>query len=210
MSHTSMLDRAHKTNSLVLEEMNLLDHTEVKKSWRINERHYGSLQGLCKKETAKIYGDEQIKKWRQSFDNPPPFVDYNDPEHPRFNELYSHLDEEQHKAMPKGESLKMVINRVAPYWNEEVVESLKSLKKSGNSTTLLYTAHEHVLRGMVKYLTGIDNEQVLSLRIPNAAPFIFEFDQNMKVLRNYYLDNEDVSVIDSIKVESKETAFMKQ
>ena len=86
------------------------------------------------------------------------------------------MDEEQHKAMPKGESLKMVINRVAPYWNEEVVESLKSLKKSGNSTTLLYTAHEHVLRGMVKYLTGIDNEQVLSLRIPNAAPFIFEFD----------------------------------
>jgi 2,3-bisphosphoglycerate-dependent phosphoglycerate mutase len=78
------------------------------------------------------------------------------------------------------------------------------LKKSGSSCTLLYTAHEHVLRGMVKYLTGIDNEQVLSLRIPNAAPFIFEFDSNMKMLRNYYLDNEDVSVVDSVKKESKD------
>ena len=112
--------------------------------------------------------------------------------------------------MPMGESLKMVINRVTPYWNEEVVKSLKQLKKSGSNCTLLYTAHEHVLRGMVKHLTGIDNQEVLGLRIPNAAPFIFEFDENMKMLRNYYLDNEDVSVIDSLKEESKETQFMKK
>lgn len=107
--------------------------------------------------------------------------------------------------MPKGESLKMVRERITPYWKEEVCKTLKNLKKDGKDGTVLYVAHEHVLRGMVQTLTGIDNQAILSLRIPNAAPFVFEFDENMEPLRNYYLGDESVGVTDSNKKESKET-----
>lgn len=110
--------------------------------------------------------------------------------------------------MPKGESLKMVIERVAPYWDVQVRKSLMALAQNKNSNnTLLYVAHEHVLRGMVKYLTGISNEKLLNLRIPNAAPFIFEFDKNLNPIRNYYMDDESTEVADSFKMESKETVF---
>ena len=110
--------------------------------------------------------------------------------------------------MPKGESLKMVRERITPYWKEEVCNTLKNLKKDGKDGTVLYVAHEHVLRGMVQTLTGIDNTEVLSLRIPNAAPFVFEFDENMEPIRNYYLgESENVSVTDSTKEESKETVL---
>jgi 2,3-bisphosphoglycerate-dependent phosphoglycerate mutase len=112
-----------------------------------------------------------------------------------------------HFQMPKGESLKMVRERITPYWEKEVYKTLKSLTEEGKPGTLLFVAHEHVLRGMVQTLTGIDNQQILSLRIPNAAPFIFEFDENMKPIRNYYLDNKSVPVTDSAKKESNETVL---
>ena len=151
-----------------------------------------------------------MKLWRQSYDNPPPFVNYNDKGmagHPRFDKLYESLAESEHKQMPRGESLKMVRERITPYWHEEVCKTLRNLKKQGKDGTVLYVAHEHVLRGMVQTLTGIDNTAILSLRIPNAAPFIFEFDENMQPIRNYYLDNENVSVTESTKKESKETVL---
>jgi 2,3-bisphosphoglycerate-dependent phosphoglycerate mutase len=109
--------------------------------------------------------------------------------------------------MPKGESLKMVRERITPYWKEEVCNTLKNLKIDGKDGTVLYVAHEHVLRGMVQTLTGIDNTAILSLRIPNAAPFVFEFDENMEPIRNYYLGDETVSVTESTKKESKATYF---
>lgn len=99
----------------------------------------------------------------------------------------------------------MVAQRITPYWEQQIVPHLKHL---GENRTLLFTAHQHVCRGLVKVLTGIDNEALLGLRIPNAAPFVFEFDRNMKPLRNYYADNEEVEVVDSNKIESKETLFM--
>lgn len=104
-----------------------------------------------------------------------------------------------------GESLEMLTQRVAPYWQEQIVPHLQSL---GPQKHMLLTAHQHVCRGLVKVLTGIDNETVMGLRIPNAAPFAFEFDKNMKPLRNYYVDNEDVEVVESEKIETKETLFM--
>ena len=104
--------------------------------------------------------------------------------------------------MPKGESLKMTRQRVEPYFQQEI---LKTLKELGKGKTLLFTAHEHVFRGMVQALTGIDNNQILSLRIPNAAPFVFEFDENQNPIKNYYVDNVDVPVTESTKKESKET-----
>ena len=104
--------------------------------------------------------------------------------------------------MPVGESLKMVRERVTPYWQEEILSTLKNI---GKGKSVLFTAHEHVFRGMVQYLTGIDNTAILSLRIPNAAPFVFEFDEHQNPIKNYYVDNKDVPVTESDKEESKET-----
>lgn len=109
-------------------------------------------------------------------------MNYNDKGmagHPRFDKLYESYAESEHQQMPRGESLKMVRERITPYWQEEVCNTLRNLTKQGKEGTVLYVAHEHVLRGMVQTLTGIDNTEVLSLRIPNAAPFVFEFDENM-------------------------------
>lgn len=125
--------------------MGLQNNTHVHKSWRINERHYGALQGLDKKEVANVYGQEQVKLWRQSYDNPPPMLSYNDKSHPRFDPMYSHMPLEDHAVMPCGESLELVRKRVEPYWHEQILPTLKGMK---GGSQVLFVAHEHVLRGM--------------------------------------------------------------
>ena len=125
--------------------------------------------------------------------------------HPRFDKLDAHLSDKERRTLPVGESLEMVAQRVTPYWQDQVIPHLQSL---GPHKTALLTAHQHVCRGLVQVLTGIDNEAVMGLRIPNAAPFVFEFNRDMKPLRNYYVDDQDTEVVESAKIESKETLFM--
>ena len=192
--YTSMLERATKTSDLILEEMGLSDQVEVNKHWKINERHYGSLQGSDKKEMAEVHGKEQVNLWRQSYDNPPPQIHYDHDFHPRFDPMYANFTEEEHKQMPQGESLKMVRQRVTPYWEEHIIPRIKAGK------SIMLVAHEHVLRGMVQTLTGMDNESIMKLRLPNAAPFVFEFkiseignDVDAK-LKNYYIQDEEKAV----------------
>lgn len=183
-----MLDRAIETTKIVLNEIGQ-DNEKIIKDWRLNERHYGKLQGKDKKMMVKEFGREKVDKWRQSFDEPPPFIDFEDAAHPRFDKLYDDVPDEDYKEMPCGESLKMVKERVEYFWKNEVLPTLHSVEP-GNS--ILFSAHKHVLRGLVQYLSELDNEQIPKLVIPNASPFIFEFDKNndMKMVRNYYLDDE--------------------
>ena len=140
-----MLDRAVETTDLILEEMGLDKSCHVHKSWRINERHYGSLQGFDKADTAVKFGKDQVKKWRQSYNNPPPQIEYDSPNHPRFDPMYAHLSEAEYKQMPKGESLELVRARVEPFWREQILPTMQHLKPG---TQVLFSAHEHVLRGM--------------------------------------------------------------
>lgn len=131
-------------------------------------------------------------------------IDYSDAVHPRFDKMYASLPEEDHKSMPKGESLEMVRERIEPYWNEQILPTLKTMK---GGSSILFSAHEHVLRGMVQFLAGLDNEQILSLRLPNGAPFVFEFEPSvvlktfdmpveLEPTSNYYIDDKTVSVYD--------------
>ena len=173
IAYTSFQKRAIKTLNLVLEEIDEL-HIPVVKSWRLNERHYGALQGLNKAETAKKYGDEQVHIWRRSFDVPPPALDDDDERNVKFDAKYKDLDP---KDMPKGESLKDTINRVIPFWESDISKSIKSGKN------VIIAAHGNSLRALIKYLLEIDNEKILDLNLPTGVPLIFEIDENLKITK---------------------------
>ncbi|EFM38126.1 phosphoglycerate mutase 1 family [[Eubacterium] yurii subsp. margaretiae ATCC 43715] len=173
IAYTSYQKRAIKTLNIVLEEIDEL-YIPVVKSWRLNERHYGALQGLNKSETAKKYGDEQVHIWRRSFDVPPPALDDDDERNVRFDAKYKDLDP---KDMPKGESLKDTINRVMPFWESDISKSIKSGKN------VIIAAHGNSLRALIKYLLEIDNEKILDLNLPTGVPLIFEIDENLKITK---------------------------
>ncbi|EJP24169.1 phosphoglycerate mutase 1 family [Peptostreptococcaceae bacterium AS15] len=173
IAYTSYQKRAIKTLNIVLEEIDEL-YIPVVKSWRLNERHYGALQGLNKAETAKKYGDEQVHIWRRSFDVPPPALDDDDERNVRFDAKYKDLDP---KDMPKGESLKDTINRVMPFWESDISKSIKSGKN------VIIAAHGNSLRALIKYLLEIDNERILDLNLPTGVPLIFEIDENLKITK---------------------------
>ena len=173
IAYTSFQKRAIKTLNLVLEEIDEL-HIPVVKSWRLNERHYGALQGLNKAETAKKYGDEQVHIWRRSFDVPPPALEDDDERNVRFDAKYKDLDP---KDMPKGESLKDTINRVMPFWESDISKSIKDGKN------VIIAAHGNSLRALIKYLLEIDNEKILDLNLPTGVPLIFEIDENLKITK---------------------------
>lgn len=197
VAYTSLLCRATDTTDILLDEMGLSDHTHVHKTWRLNERHYGHLQGKSKQKTVDEFGKEQVKLWRQSYDDPPPEIDYDHPDHPRFDELYKGLSEEDYKQMPVGESLKMVRQRVKSYWKEQIFPTLENM----GGKQILFSTHKHVLRAMVLYLAELDEKQIPKLIIPNASPFVFEFDksQDYKIVRNYYIDDETTTVFENQK-----------
>ena len=173
IAYTSYQKRAIKTLNFVLEEIDEL-YIPVVKSWRLNERHYGALQGLNKAETAKKYGDEQVHIWRRSFDVPPPALEDDDERNVRFDAKYKNLDP---KDMPKGESLKDTINRVMPFWESDISKSIKEGKN------VIIAAPGNSLRALIKYLLDIDNEKILDLNLPTGVPLIFEIDENLKITK---------------------------
>src|SRR3954447_16842960 len=177
VAYVSLLKRAVRTLWIALDEMDLM-WIPVHNSWRLNERHYGALQGLNKAETAAKFGDQQVLVWRRSYDIPPPALDPTDKRHPRGDRRYAGLRESE---LPLTESLKDTVSRFLPYWNETIAPAVKSGKR------VLIAAHGNSLRALVKYLDGLDEKQVIDLNIPTGWPLVYELDASLKPLRHYYL-----------------------
>jgi len=172
VAYTSYLKRAIKTLNYVLEELDEL-YIPIYKSWRLNERHYGALQGLNKAETAKKYGDDQVLIWRRSFDVAPPAIDKSSEYYPKSDRRYADLTDEE---APLGESLKDTIARVLPYWHSDISKSLKEGKN------VIVAAHGNSLRALIKYLLNILDEDILKLNLTTGKPLIFEIDENLNVV----------------------------
>jgi 2,3-bisphosphoglycerate-dependent phosphoglycerate mutase len=183
VAYTSVLKRAIRTLWFVLDEMDLM-WIPVHRSWRLNERHYGALQGLNKEKTAEQYGQEVVQQWRRSYDVRPPALGVTDPRHPHFDQRYAHLTVNE---LPSTESLKDAVHRVLPYWHEVIVPSLRQ----GNK--VLVSAHGNSLRGLVKYLDSIPDEQIAKLNIPTGFPLVYELDDDLRPRDHYYLgDAEEI------------------
>ena len=181
VAYTSVLTRAIKTLWLVLEEMDLM-WIPVHNSWRLNERHYGGLQGLNKAETAEKHGEEQVKIWRRSYDIPPPVLSLDDPRHPKNDPRYAGLKAED---LPSTESLKETVARFLPHWHETIAPMVKSGKR------VLIAAHGNSLRALVKYLDNISEQDIVGLNIPTGIPLVYELDDDLKPIRNYYLGDPE-------------------
>ncbi len=181
LAYTSVLKRAIQTLWIVLEEMSL-EWLPVINAWQLNERHYGALQGLNKAETAKEYGEAQVKIWRRSYDVPPPVLEWDDPRHPHFDPRYADLSKEQ---LPATESLKITLERVLPYWHSAIAPAIKAGER------LLIVAHGNSLRAMVKYLDNISDEEIPELNIPTGIPLVYELDADLKPVTHYYLADEE-------------------
>jgi 2,3-bisphosphoglycerate-dependent phosphoglycerate mutase len=184
LAFTSVLKRAMKTLNLALEEMDLL-WIPVVKNWRLNERHYGGLQGLNKAETAAQHGEEQVKIWRRSYDVPPPPLEITDPRHPANSLIYKELNS---KDIPATECLKDTVARFVPYWENTIAPEVKKGKK------VIIAAHGNSLRALVKYLDNISDKDILEVNIPTGMPLVYELDDQLKTIKSYYLgDPEEVA-----------------
>lgn len=180
-AYVSMLKRAIRTLWTALDAMDAL-HTPVHKSWRLNERHYGSLQGLNKAETAAQYGDEQVHIWRRSYDIAPAPLDWNDERHPRFDTRYAQLSPAQ---LPATECLKDTVARVVPLWESHIAPDIQAGKQ------VIVAAHGNSLRALIQHLKQLSPEAVLKLNIPTGQPLVFELDANLKPVRDYYLGDPE-------------------
>jgi 2,3-bisphosphoglycerate-dependent phosphoglycerate mutase len=178
--YTSYLRRAIRTLWIVEDLMDLM-WLPVRKSWRLNERHYGRLQGLNKAETAEKHGEKQVFVWRRSYDIPPPPLDPADPRHPSHDPKYAGLKPDE---IPAVESLKDVVARVLPYWHGDIAPSLKAGRR------VLVAAHGNSLRALVKYLDGISDQDIPELNIPTGVPLVYELDDDLRPLRHYYLGDQ--------------------
>ena len=178
--YTSVLKRAISTLYYLLHEMNLL-WLPVNKSWRLNERHYGALQGLNKKEMAAEFGEAQVQIWRRSYDVLPTLLTKSDPRYPKNDIMYKDLTEDE---TPIGESLKQTIDRVVIYWQSEILDKIKTGKK------VLIVAHGNSLRALIKHIENLSNEELIDLNIPTGVPLVYEFDEDIKVIKKYYLGDE--------------------
>jgi 2,3-bisphosphoglycerate-dependent phosphoglycerate mutase len=184
VAYTSVLRRAIQTLWTVLAEMNL-EWIPVTNAWQLNERHYGALQGLNKAETAEKFGEAQVKIWRRSYDVPPPLLELDDDRHPRFDPRYASLTPEQ---LPATESLKITLERVLPYWHATLAPVIKSGKR------VIIAAHGNSIRALVKYLDDISDAEITELNIPTGLPLVYELDENLGPIKNYYLgDPEDAA-----------------
>lgn len=181
IAFTSVLKRAIRTLWLTLDEMDLM-WIPVDRDWRLNERHYGALQGLNKSETAAKYGEDQVKIWRRSYDIQPPALEPSDPRSPANERIYFELTKEQ---IPLAECLKDTVDRVMPSWHEKIVPAIKAKKK------VLIAAHGNSLRAMVKYLDQISEKDIVGLNIPTGMPLVYELDEQLKPIRNYYLGDPE-------------------
>jgi len=183
LAYVSVLKRALKTLWLALEEMDQLWIPWIK-SWRLNERHYGALQGLNKAETAALHGDEKVKIWRRSYDVPPPPLERTDPRFPGNQRAYKDLDAED---VPTTECLKDTVVRFLPFWHDTIAPAIRSGKK------ILIAAHGNSLRALVKYLDNMSDEDIISLNIPTGVPLVYELDNDLKPVKHYYLgDPEEI------------------
>ena len=178
---TSVLKRALKTMWLALDEMDLLWIPFVK-DYRLNERHYGALQGLNKAETAAKHGEDKVLIWRRSYDTPPPPLEKTDDRYPGKDPRYANLDE---KVIPQTECLKDTVDRFLPLWHESIAPTIKSGKK------VLIAAHGNSLRALVKYLDNMGEEEIIKLNIPTGLPLVYELDENLKPIKHYYLGDEE-------------------
>lgn len=181
IAYTSVLKRAIRTLWIVLDEMDLM-WIPVIRDWRLNERHYGALQGLNKSEMASKYGEEQVKIWRRSYDIRPPALDPSDSRNPAKDRRYQGLKKEQ---IPLTECLKDTVARTLPCWHEGGVPQIRSGKR------VLIAAHGNSLRALVKYLDHIPDDEIVSLNIPTGMPLVYELDQNLKPLKHYYLGDPE-------------------
>ena len=179
VAYTSVLNRGIRTLWIVLDEMDLM-WIPIHNSWRLNERHYGALQGLNKAEMAAKYGEEQVLKWRRSYDIRPPALKKKDAMYPRNDLRYKNLKKSE---IPLTECLKDVVARVIPYWVKEIAPMLKKRKK------IVIAAHGNSLRALVKYLDKISNEEIISFNIPTGVPLVYELDYKLKPIKHYYLGN---------------------
>jgi 2,3-bisphosphoglycerate-dependent phosphoglycerate mutase len=177
LAHTSVLKRAIRTLWLVLDAMDLM-WIPVHGSWRLNERHYGALQGLNKAETAAKFGEEQVRLWRRSYDVPPPALAPGDPRHPLGDPRYAGLDDTE---LPLTECLKDTVTRFLPRWNDSIAPAVREGKR------VIIVAHGNSLRALIKYLDGISDEKIVELTVPTGRPLVYELDANLKPMRNYYL-----------------------
>ena len=183
VAHTSTLKRAIRTLNLALGELDQ-DWLPVHKSWRLNERHYGALQGLDKAETAARHGEDQVKTWRRSYDIPPPPMAADDPGHPANDPRYAGLDR---NALPATESLATTLERVLPYWHDAIAPQLK------DGRTVLVTAHGNSLRALYKYLNNVSREAILELNIPTGIPLLFELNDDLSVQSFRYLGDPEAA-----------------
>lgn len=183
-AYTSFLKRAIKTLNIVLDKMNQ-DWLPVYKTWRLNEKHYGALQGLNKAETARTYGEEQVKIWRRSYRIAPPALEYEDPRDPRFDIRYRIIPATE---IPLTESLMDTVIRVVPYWRDEIMAHLAPGEQ------ILVAAHGNSIRAIVKYILHLTDEEIVDVNIPTGIPYVFEFEDDDTFLRDYYLgDPEEVA-----------------
>ena len=183
LAYTSVLKRATRTLWLTLDEM---DRTwlPVEHSWRLNERHYGGLQGLNKAETAKQYGDDQVLVWRRSYDTPPPALEATDPRSERGDIRYANLKDGE---VPLTECLKDTVARVLPFWNDDIAPTIRSGKR------VVIAAHGNSIRALIKYLDNISDDDIVGLNIPNGIPLVYELDDNLKPIRHYYLGDAEAA-----------------
>ncbi len=183
LAYTSVLKRATRTLWHTLDEM---DRTwlPVVHSWRLNERHYGALQGLNKADMAKQYGDAQVLVWRRSYDTPPPALEATDPRSERSDVRYARLDAGQ---VPLTECLKDTVARVMPFWNESIAPAIQGGKR------VVVAAHGNSIRALVKYLDDISDDEIVGLNIPNGIPLVYELDANLKPIRHYYLGDAEAA-----------------
>jgi len=183
LAYTSVLKRAIRTCWMTLDELDLL-WIPMERSWRLNERHYGALQGLNKAEIAAQHGDAQTKIWRRSYDIPPPPLDDNDPRHPRHDPRYAGLTPDQ---LPSCEALKQTVDRFLPYWQETIAPAIRTGRR------VLITAHGNSLRALVKYLDRVSDQDIIELNIPTGIPLVYELDAALTPIRHYYLGDQDAA-----------------
>ncbi|MDG6256536.1 MAG: 2,3-diphosphoglycerate-dependent phosphoglycerate mutase [Methanomicrobiaceae archaeon] len=183
VAYTSVLKRAIRTLWIVLDDMDLM-WLPVLRSWRLNERHYGALQGLNKAETAEKFGDEQVFVWRRSYDIPPPALEPGDPRTPANDRRYADLSPAE---LPRTECLKDTVERFLPYWRDEIAPAVRAGKR------VLIAAHGNSLRALVKYLDDISDEEIPHLNIPTGIPLVYELDDALQPIRHYYLGDAEAA-----------------